>query len=62
MTNIVNVGIDDGHDGIKVFFGSADGVSEPIKAQIQSKAQKGLGDAVNVSKFEQDKMTITAIR
>lgn len=59
MTNIVNVGIDDGHDGIKVFFGSADGVSEPIKAQIQSKAQKGLGDAVNVSKSEQDKMTIT---
>lgn len=58
MTSIVNVGIDDGHDGIKVYFGSADGVSAPVKAQIQSKAQKGLGEAVDVSAADQADMTI----
>lgn len=58
MTNIVNVGIDDGHDGIKVYFGSSDEVSSPIMAQIQSKAQKGLGEAVDVTQAEQDSMTI----
>ncbi|MGP9668696.1 Alp7A family actin-like protein [Psychrobacter sp. AOP31-A1-22] len=58
MTNNVNVGIDDGHDGIKVYFGSSDGVSAPVMAQIQSKAQKGLGEGVDVSEAEQARMTI----
>lgn len=58
MTNNVNVGIDDGHDGIKVYFGSSDGISAPVKAQIQSKAQKGLGDDLDLSEAEQARMTI----
>jgi len=58
MTSVVNVGIDDGHDGIKVYFGASDGISAPVKAQIQAKAQKGFGEAVDVSAAELDKMTI----
>lgn len=58
MSISVHVGIDDGHDGIKVFFGSADGVSEPIKMQIPSKAQTDFGDIVDVTPEALDKMTI----
>lgn len=58
MSITVHVGIDDGHDGIKVFFGSADGVSEPVRMQIPSKAQSSFKDIVDVPQEALDKMTI----
>lgn len=57
-TDEVYVGVDDGHDGIKLWFGSANDVSDPIKVQIKSNAQRGVSDVVDVDKKELSGMTV----
>lgn len=54
----IKVGVDDGHDGIKLWFGSADAISEPVKVQMKSNAQRGNGGIVDVSERELNQMTI----
>lgn len=57
-TSAIKVGVDDGHDGIKLWFGSANAVSEPVKVQIKSNAQRGDGGVVDVSQEQLNQMTI----
>lgn len=54
----IKVGVDDGHDGIKLWFGSANAISEPVKVQIKSNAQRGNSGIVDVSERELNQMTI----